>query len=276
MDYVLLKTFLAVIESGSFSSAADLMNCVQSNITARIKRLESHFGEALFERGRGGAKTTAFGAELEVQAKRLLAVHQQTEQALMNRAGKAAQFRLGSMETTAGARLPPLLKHLSEQCPEAELSLRTATTGELTSLVWERQLDAALVAGPVDESRFHCMPAFHEKLVAAYPIKGQEKMPLLAFRSTCTYRNIANDWLRSTGHSDTRIIEMGTLDGMLGCVEAGMGFAVFPESSIKTYRHFDNVRLEALPAALGEITTFLIWRYDHKPGLAHKVLIASI
>ncbi len=270
MDYLLLETFLTVTEAGSFSKAAELMNCVQSNITARIKRLEAHFGQALFERGRGGARTTDFGSEVQQQARRLLATHHQVERQLMDAAGRSAKFRLGSMETTAGARLPPLLKRLSDQFPGARLSLRTAPTGELTAMVWERQLDAALVAGPIDESRFHSIQAFQETLVVAQPIKGQPELSLLAFRASCSYRNIANQWLRLNGCMDTKVIEMGTLDGMLGCVEAGMGFAIFPESAIKTYRHFDNLEIKPLPKGLAEVTTHLIWRYDHKPSAVHQ------
>ncbi len=249
------------------------MNCVQSNITARIKRLEEHFGQPLFERGRGGARTTDFGVEVQEHARYLIAAHKKAEHELMDAAGKSAKFRLGSMESTAGARLPPLLKLLSEQCPDARLSLRTAPTGELTSMVWERKLDTALVAGPVDDNRFHSVEAFNEKLVMVCPIQGQSDQALLAFRSSCSYRNIANEWLRSTGRIDTKVIEMGTLDGILGCVEAGMGFAIFPENAIKTYRHFDNIKMKPLPSDLAKVKTYLIWRYDHKVSLAHKAFI---
>ncbi len=271
MDYVLLDTFLTVSRLSSFSKAAEAMNCVQSNITSRIKRLENHFGQALLERGRGGARMTGFGHQFQRHAQKLLSNHQQVQRELMDMAGKSARFRLGSMETTAGSRLPPILKWLTDQCPDSQLSLHTSPTAELTTMVWEHQLDAALVAGPVDEKRFHCIPAFHEKLVIARPIKGQKQQTMLAFRSSCSYRNIANEWLRSTGNSDTSIIEMGTLDGMLGCVEAGMGFAIFPERAIKTYRHFDNIHIEAMPEKLARTTTFLIWRYDHKVSDVHKL-----
>lgn len=206
MDYLLLKTFLSVCEQGSFSRAAEVMNCVQSNITARIKRLEGHFDQTLFERGRGGAQTTHFGETLREQAQRLVFIHEQTEQELLAAAGKSGIYRLGSMETTAGVRLPTFLKQLSVQCPQARLSLHTAPTGDLTSMVWDRKLDAALVAGPIDHSRFHCEPIFDETLVVARPVKGQAQLSLLAFRSACNYRSIANQWLRETGNSDMPVM----------------------------------------------------------------------
>lgn len=273
MDYLLLDTFLTIIREGSFSKAAKAMNCVQSNITARVKRLEAHFGQVLFERGRNGAQITHFGRQLQQQAQTLLAAHQQAERELIAAAGTIARFQLGSMETTAETRLPPILKRLAEQHPQTNLSLRAAATGEITTMVWERQLDAAFVAGPVDEQRFHSIPAFDETLVVARPQKYKGALPMLGFRSACTYRMLATQWLRSQGRSDTVILEMGTLGGMLGCVEAGMGFAVFPQSTLKNYRHFADIVLEPLPAEFAEVTTFLIWRNDLRVNPVHQSLM---
>jgi len=276
MDYLLLKTFLTVIDTGSFSKAANTLNCVQSNITARIKRLETQFEQTLFERHKSGVRTTDFGRELEQQALRLVSAHEQAERELMDVAGKSAKLRLGSMETTAGARLPALLKWLADEYPAAQMSLYPAPTGDLTAMVWERQLDAAFVAGPIDAKRFHNVAAFDEQLMLATPTHSREGLPLLAFRAACSYRHIANEWLRIQGMSDTNIIEMGTLDGMLGCVEAGMGFAIFPHSALKTYRHFVNITFTALDAPLANTTTYLIWRNDHSPCQVHSALIERL
>ena len=273
MDYLLLETFLAVIRNGSFSKAAEAMNCVQSNITLRIKRLEAYFDQRLFERGRGGARLTEFGHKLQYHASELIQAREKAESELMEAAGKSAKIRLGSMETTAGSRLPAVLKWLSTQAREAELSLQTGTTGELVAKVWEREIDAAFVAGPVDERRFHSIPAFEEKLVLVRPSNGQANLALLVFRASCSYRSMSKQWLRMMGKSDTKMIEMASLDGILGCVESGMGFAVFPESTINIYRDFDNITVEQLPSEYANTTTYLIWRYDHSLSQIQKKLI---
>jgi len=274
MDYLLLETFLAVIRNGSFSKAAEAMNCVQSNITIRIKRLETYFDQTLFERGRGGARLTEFGHKLQYHASELIQAREKAECELMEEAGKSAKIRLGSMETTAGSRLPVVLKWLSTQVREAELSLQTGTTGELVAKVWEREIDAAFVAGPIDERRFHSIPVFEEKLVLVRPTKGQTNLALLVFRASCSYRSMSNQWLRMMGKSDTKMIEMASLDGILGCVESGMGFAIFPESTINIYRDFDNMTVEQLPPEYANTTTYLIWRYDHRLSQIQKKLIS--
>lgn len=272
MDFVLLRTFLAVAETGSFSAAANRLNCVQSNVTVRIRRLEEQFGQAAFERGRGGARLTSFGERLREHAQDLLARSDAAERDLLDVAGGRAPLNLGAMETTAATRLPPIIKSLKQACPLAPISLRTGPTSELLTLIWNRKLDAAFVAGPVDRDRFQTIRAFQETLVMVRSRTDHRDGPLLAFRTGCSYRATAESWLRSEGLSDTETVEMGTLEGILGCVEAGMGFAVAPENAVQAFRGVDALELTPLPAAFGMVETLLAWRIDHKLTEAHNAL----
>ena len=277
MDIVLLKTFQAVVAEGSFSAAADAMCCVQSNITARIRRLEQHLGQPVFERGKAGARLTVFGQRLRSHADDLLARFDAPERDLLDAARGSAPLRLGAMETTAAVRLPPILKALRQSCPLAPVSLRAGPTAELISLLWDRQLDAAFVASPVDHARFDSVTAFTERLCLVTP-EGSTAPPdepdgsLLAFRTGCSYRAAAESWLRELGRSDTEITELGTLEGILGCVEAGMGFAVVPELATRAYRTGAKLRINPLPRPFSDTTTHLTWRIDHAPSHAHVQL----
>jgi len=272
MDILLLRTFISVTLTGSFSAASKDLHCVQSNVTARIRRLEEHLGQVVFERGRGGARLTRFGKRLRVHAEDLLARFDAAEKDLLDAAGRSAPLIVGTMETTAAVRLPPILKKLKLQCPTAPISLRTGPTSELFSLLWGRDVDVAFAAGPYDKNRFRGIHAFTEYLTVATHPSGSGTSSLLAFRSGCSYRTLAETWLRSEGRSDTEVLEMGSLDSILGCVEAGMGFAVVPESVIKTYRGADALTTRRLPAPFANMGTDLIWRHDHRPTLAHQAL----
>jgi DNA-binding transcriptional LysR family regulator len=281
MDIVLLKTFLAVIAAGSFSAAAQVMCCVQSNITARVRRLEDHLGQPVFERGKGGAQLTVFGELLRSHAQDLIDRFEAAERVLLDAAGRSAPLRLGAMETTTASRLPPVLNALRKSCPTAPISLRTGPTGELLSLLWERKIDAAFVAGPIDDDRFRSMAAFHERLVLVQPAPSNQTADdgagsLLAFRTGCSYRATAEEWLRSQGKSDTDVIEMGTLDGILGCVEAGMGFAVVPQRTVGAHNGGGALATTPLPKPYADSTTYLAWRHDHTTTAAHAALCALI
>ncbi|MEL6318725.1 MAG: LysR substrate-binding domain-containing protein, partial [Pseudomonadota bacterium] len=247
MDLLLLRTFLAVRDGGSFSAAADAMACVQSNVTARIKKLERGLGGPVFERGKGGARPTALGLRLEGPAREILARVAQAERELRDAAGLSAALRLGSMESFAAARLPPLVAQLRAARPQAPISVRTGPTAELLQMVWDRRLDAAFVAGPVDADRFASARAASETLVRIGPPPGPGAA-LLAFRAGCSYRASAEAWLRSEGRSDADVMEFGTLEGILGCVVAGLGFAVAPASAVAASAHAGRAPQTPLPA----------------------------
>ncbi|WP_428645701.1 LysR family transcriptional regulator [Roseibium sp.] len=276
MDLVLLKTLVAVTEAGSFSGAAGVLHCVQSNVTSRIRRLEEHFGQKIFQRSKAGARLTEFGERLHERAVELLQQFERAERDLLEAAGAGAPLSLGSMETTAAVRLPSLLKRLKDLCPASAISLQTGSTADLLAKVWNRKIDAAFVAGPVDRDRFRAVTAFAERLVCARNPAGTVSDPLLAFRSGCSYRATAQSWLRSIGRSDTEVTEMGTLEGILGCVEAGLGFAVGPESAIRGYRNAGELRIEPLPDPFAQVTTYLVWRNDHSPVESHRRLIGIL
>lgn len=276
MDTALLRTFLAVDEAGSFSAAAQRLHCVQSNVTARIRRLEQHFGQAVFLRGKGGARLTAFGETLKTKATALLHEIESTERELLEAAGTAAPLVLGSMESTAAVRLPSALKALRSRLPKANVTLQTGPTAELLANVWDRKIDAAFVAGPVDPDRFHAQPAFPERLVHISSRIYRQTEPLLAFRSGCSYRAVAQSWLRANGKMDTEVLEMGTLEGILGCVATGMGFAVAPESAAEQYRDRDELLVTPLPAPFDTTTTHLVWRIDHEPAQVLRELLDII
>ena len=272
MDILLLRTFTSIVDTGSFSAAAVELNCVQSNVTARISRLEDRLGQALFERGRGGARLTVFGERLQHHANDLLARFDAATNDLLDAAGASAPLKIGSMETTAAVHLPRLLKKLKKQCSSAPISLRTGPTAELVSMLWDRKIDVAFIAGPVDENRFRGQHAFMEHLTLVENIDGSSQTSLLAFRSGCSYRAQAESWLRSQGKVDIDILEMGSLDGILGCVEAGMGFTIIPESTINARQDIANFKTQPLPPIYADIETHLIWRHDHRKTQAHQVL----
>ena len=186
MDLVQLSTFLAIAETGSFSAAGQSLNSVQSNITTRVRKLEDELGGALFERGRGGARLTPLGKRLLPHARDILHRVETARADILDAAGMAAPLRLGALETTAGARLPPVMKALYAQHPGSEITLQTGASGKLMADVWARSLDAAFVGGPVDPDRFHSTPAFTERLLVARPKDGTDPPLFWPFRQAAS------------------------------------------------------------------------------------------
>jgi len=271
MDILLLRTFMAVTNTGSFSAASRELNCVQSNVTARIRRLEDHLGHSVFERGRGGARLTVFGLRLKAHAEDLLARFDLAEKDMLDASGESAPLIIGAIETAAAVRLPRILKELKRRCPSAPVSLHTGSSADLVSLLWSRKIDVAFIADAIDDARFRGVNAFTEYLTEIKSASGGDS--LLSFRSGCSYRAQTQAWLRNEGRADTKITDMGSIEGILGCVDAGMGFAVAPESVINFYNGLYELETKRLPAPFFEAKTNLIWRHDQKKTKAHQTII---
>ena len=262
MDLIQLSTFLAIADTGSFSAASEQLHSVQSNITARIRKLEDELGGMLFDRGRAGARLTPLGARLVPHARDILARIDAARAELIDATGNAAPLRIGALETTAGSRLPKVLRALANKVPNAEIQLVTGPTGVLTRKVWDRQIDCALVVGAVDQDRFKAAPVFDEVLVSVEAAEEDGENRLLAFADGCSYRAAAQEWLRDTGRADTPIRDFGSLEAILGCVSAGMGFAVAPESAVRRYSDPETLKITPLDDGHTRSITSLIRRHD--------------
>ncbi|MCR6631043.1 MAG: LysR substrate-binding domain-containing protein [Magnetospirillum sp.] len=179
--------------------------------------------------------------------------------------GEGGMLRLGSLETAAAVRLPTLLAAFHQNHPKVTLTLSTGTTEEQMQAVLDRRVDFAFVVGPVRHDRLDGVPVFSEELVLAAPagiraVEAANTKAMLVFRSGCAYRVRTEAWLRARGEPPRRIMEFGTLDGLLGCVAAGMGVSLLPRSIVERPQHAGQI--VALPIADGQVDTWMIQHRD--------------
>jgi DNA-binding transcriptional LysR family regulator len=266
-----LKIFCAVAELGSFTAAAVAVNTVQSNVTMRVKELEAELNRELFIRKKTGVILTSAGETFLGYARRILQLTEESRNALMDDGVPSGSLRLGSMETTAAIRLPPVLTGYRAQYPDVQLSLLTGTTAELIKAIENHRLDGAFVGG------FHQNPAltqeeiFSEELVLLSSSQFDslpkliEHMPtqtVLVFRTGCFYRSTLDHWFYQVGVVPGQIMEMGTLDGILSCVAAGMGVTLLPKAIAESCSVRHALRCHTLPAEFANVSTVFIRRKD--------------
>ncbi|ASK35553.1 LysR family transcriptional regulator [Alloalcanivorax mobilis] len=261
-----LEMFTAVVETGSFSAAAERLHTVQSNVTAHIKKLEAELEVSLLSRRTPVAPTPA-GHQLLDYARRIGALHAQARACFRADGEPAGELRLGSMETTAAVHLPRLLTTFARRWPSIAVHLRTGTSAELIEALRAGQLDAAFLAVEGEEGDDLLMkPVFEERLVlvSGRPLQGGlpdrqtlSRTPFLAFRQGCGYRQTVEMLLAGQRAPAPRIHEFGSLDAIVGCVAAGMGVAVLPESAVGQYRQRFQLHIAELPDDLARVTTVI-------------------
>ncbi len=276
MDPTTLATFAAVARQGSVSAAAQDLHTVQSNVTARLKQLETELGVPLFTRHSRGMRLTDAGTRLLGYAQRLAALADEARAAVRDDGRAQGSLRLGSMETTAAVRLPGALGRFHRAHPDVQLEIRTGPTAELLEHVLAHRLDAALVAGPVDQDDLVSTLAFREELVLVGARDGRSLdarlreggLTAIVFRQGCSYRQRLEAHFSSHGWLPFRRLEFGTLEGVLGCVSAGIGVTVLPRSAVEGFRGHDDLEVQALGARPMMVDTLLVRRRDAHVGAA--------
>ena len=279
-----LATFSAVARTGGITRAAAELNTVQSNVTQRVKALEAEIGTPLFERHSRGMTLTGAGRRLLPYAQRMAALSREAVLAARDDGAPKGPLAIGSMETTAAVRLPLLLAEFHRRFPAVQLSLRTAPTTDLVAAVLDGALDGAFVAGPIDHAELTTATAFREELVLVTARRWTDLAGLragtpesgptaLVFRTGCTYRQRLEQVLAEFGWPSAARFELGTLDGMIGCVAADMGITLLPRAVVERYELAGNVRIHALSASLSQVDTVFIQRrsahqYSALRGLA--------
>jgi DNA-binding transcriptional LysR family regulator len=266
-----LVTFSTVARLGGITRAADELNTVQSNVTQRVKALEAEIGTALFERHSRGMTLTGAGRRLLPYAQRMAALSREAVLAARDDGEPKGPLSIGSMETTAAVRLPALLAAFHWRYPAVRLTLRTAPTADLVAAVLDGTLDGAFVAGPIEHAELTAVTAFREELVlvsarrwtslAALRAGTPESGPTaLVFRTGCTYRQRLEQVFSEFGWPSAARFELGTLDGMIGCVAADMGVTLLPRAVVERNDQQGNISIHTLNAAQSRVETLFIQR----------------
>lgn len=270
MDLQALKVFQTVAKQGSFSKAARELNYAQSNITTKIQQLESQLETVLFYRHNRGVTLTVKGKTLLNYAEKIFRLIEETDKVMKDAQTPQGPLLIGSMETTAAVRLPPILAKYHQNYPDVDITLKTGPTEEHIQAVLGYELDGAFTAGPVHLPELNELPIFEEELVLItnrnHPpllsIQDVQTRTLLVFRTGCSYRARLEQWLNHERVIPNKIMEFGTLEAIIGCVSAGLGISLLPYSVISKHVESEVLQCHQIPAEYRNVKTVFIYRKD--------------
>jgi DNA-binding transcriptional LysR family regulator len=282
MNFSDLQVFKTVVEEGGIVKAAHKLHRVPSNISTRIKQLETNIGIPLFHRDRQRLHLSPSGELLLGYAERLIGLSEEARHAVSGAAPRGL-LKLGALESTAASRLSGILADFHRRYPDVRLELTTGTNDALVSAVAERRLDAAFIAEPPSARGLAALPVFRERLVVISspdhpPInsaRDAEGLSLIAFPHGCAYRRVLQRWLKRESLATLRVLELSSYHAIVACVAAGAGIALMPEAVLDAMPQA-GVRRNRIPRAQSEIVTPLIWRQGEvsPPVLALRTLLA--
>jgi DNA-binding transcriptional LysR family regulator len=284
MDTAGLKMFEAVARTGGMNRAAVELNTVQSNVTARIRALETELGCPLFERHSRGVALTPAGQRLLPYARRVGWLLADAARAARDDGLPRGPLTIGSLETTVALRLSPLIASYAATCPEVDLALRPGTTAELIEAVLDRRLEGAFVCGPVAHPSLAEQVMFEEELalLAAPGLASIEAATqggiarIVVLRAGCSYRQRLEALLARRGIAVPRLLEFGTLEAIFGCVAAGLGITLLPRALVGPVWQSGRVSLHRLPPAEALVTTVFIHRRESHLSTALRAFLDHV
>jgi LysR family transcriptional regulator, cell division regulator len=266
-----LRVFSTVAQYGSITRAAEALHTVQSNVTMHIKALEAELGVSLLHRNRRGVTLTRGGERLLPYAIKTQGLLLEARNAVANAdQPPEGTLRLGTLETTAAIRMPQLVAQYGALFPKVDLSLITGTTLALSQDVLAHKLEGAFVAGPTLRPEFVEETIFVEELVlvSAPGVRSLRDLcslgdvKILVFREGCSYRTKLERILQSRGARSIRVMEFGTLDGILGCAGAGLGVTMLPKALVHEASRRGEIAVHRLSRADSRVETVFIRRHD--------------
>ncbi len=233
LDTDQLRSFLAIVDSGSFTKAAERVHKTQSAVSMHIRRLEEQLGCALFVKQGRGARLTSEGESLIDYARRIIQVEAGAIAAL-SRKGLRGAARLGIPDDYADSFLAEILARFNRRHPLVEVSVVCESSTELPAQVSAGALELALVTGHPGLHGFELLR--EEPLVWAaadrFRIETDAPIPLALGNVTCVWRRAAEEALAAAPRP-TRVLLYSKNFGAIGSVvRAGLAATTLPPSLI--------------------------------------------
>ena len=241
----------------------------------QIKELEESLGTPLFERGSRQVRLTAFGEDFALRVREILhAVDELGDLARASRQRLVGRLRLGVIPTVAPYLLPRLIGVLAQTNAGLDLHVRESVTSRLLRSVMQGQLDAAIVALPVNEPGLAETPLFSETFVLVRPLADEAKpvpspemlreMRLLLLEEGHCFRDQALSFCSLQTTLPRELLEGSSLSTLVQMVGAGIGVTLIPDMAVPVETRSAAVAVARFPDPQPSRTIGMIWR-DSSP-----------
>lgn len=216
----MLRSFAAIVDSGSMLNATERVFVTQSALSLQIKRLEELIQQPLFHRDGRRLALTPAGEMLLGYARRILAIHDEAV-AAVSAGAFAGPVRIGMVQDFADLLLGGLLARFGELHPEAQIFARVAGTAELQQMLERAQLDLVIGYAAADDVRALRVAPTH--WYGAETLADHDELPLVVLEKPCRFREAATAALDAAGRRWRIAVETPNLSTLKAAVIAGVG-----------------------------------------------------
>lgn len=232
IDLTLLRSFVAVIDTGSLQLAAARVGRSQSAVSMQIKRLEEDVGRPLFQREGRNLRANPAGQELLLHARRLLRLSDEA-MASLSRPEAAGMVRLGMPEDYAAYLLAPTLARFAGEFPLAQIELTFDSSPALLRRLATGKLDLALVTrDPQQPFAVLRRERFIWAAARAHEAWARDPLPVALFEAGDIARRFAVEALHAADRPYRVVSSTQSLLGLIAVAQAGLAVVGLVESCV--------------------------------------------
>jgi len=240
----LLRSFVAIVDSGSMLRATERVFVTQSALSLQMKRLEETVLTPLFHRDGRRLVLTPAGQTLLPRAREILALNDSAVVALTGDV-LAGPARVGLVQDFAETLLSGVLARFSQLNPDAQLQVRVAGSPELLELLASDRLDVVLCMGSPDD------PAAARVAQMVWhgdeDLTNQAVLPIAILESPCRFRDASLAALEREGRAYRVALETPSLSALRAAVQAGLAVTCRTALFLPNHAPLDSSILPALP-----------------------------
>ncbi|MGR3511351.1 MAG: LysR substrate-binding domain-containing protein [Paracoccaceae bacterium] len=235
LDLDLLKTLVAIADTGNFSAAAAAVHRTPSAVSMQVKKMEDILGRPVFIRDSRSVDLTEDGAFLLEHARRMLALNREAV-ARFVQPDVQGVVRLGAPDDVAERFLVDMLRRFKESHPQVTVNVAVDGTDRMIGMLREGRLDLTLITCEAGFKEEGAEVLFREQLVWAACKGGvaaeQSPLPVSVWEEGCAWRKAALGELDEKGIPWRVAFQSAHISGQRAAVLADLAVAPIPESSI--------------------------------------------
>jgi DNA-binding transcriptional LysR family regulator len=256
MEIGQLRAFLAVVETSSVTRAAELVGLTPGAVSQQLRALATELGTELFLRTGRRIAPSPEAHRLAEHARSILQQVDRIKQECENDpSGDTRPFHFATGATALIYRLGTPLRTLRKRFPQTEIHVTVAATEEIAAGLLSRRFDLGLISMPVPEEKLTILPLFEEELLGLRPSPAHARRakaiclqpaelataPFLLYPKRSNMRYIIDAFFQSIGINPRVTMEADDTEAIKRLVEAGFGYSILPEYSLRGQSRFFEI-----------------------------------
>ncbi len=268
LDLRQLRYFVAIVENGSFSKAAAVLNVAQPALSLHVRNMEADLGTQLLFRSPHGVLPTEAGEILLRNARVIIDQFAfATEEIRGHEAEPSGEVRLGLPGTISQILSVPLIISAKKRYPRIKLTIAEAMSGFITEWIRENKIDLAVLYIPVQDRTLSSHSVLTEQLCLLGPVSAMQgikpptdgpitfkqlaELPLILPSVNHGLRELLEGVAGKSGLPLNTIIDVDSYGNIKELVEEGMGYSILPFNAIA--REVQDGRLAYWPIRKPEL-----------------------